>query len=239
MTPAPNNFHCTMRRGGVKQWGNQTTKNQNHMKKIIGSIIAIASLAFSLNAQVNPPPLTPTASGGVVLINPFPAPPAAPISSVLSNAPTSPGTFFGTVQSYFTSFNPSLEQTFHKTNEWDIWAGADNVQGSGMTASLGVSYNVWKFVSLESVTRNGSVAGTIVGQQFQLGLNKVVHDVKVTGFVGGGYDFNQKESYGILGARFIKALTENTFAGLSIEEHIGGSKIGNTPTVSILTGFNF
>lgn len=189
------------------------------MKKIIGTLCAFVALTFSLSAQINTNP--------------------APISSVLSNAPSNPGTFFGTVQSYFTSFNPAYEQTFRKSNEVDIWAGTDSVQGAGMTASLGVSYNLWKSVSLESITRNGSIGGVIVSQQGGVGYSKVVHDVKVTAYLHGGYSFQDKATYGAIGARFVKALTENTYAGLGIEERIGGKKVSNTPTISVLTGFNF
>lgn len=207
------------------------------------SIVAALFAAFSSSAQLTLPPASVPAP--IVL----PTPPMPPFSvtkpavitfGVPQDAPTNippQQTFFETVASYLTSQNTNL-LTFQKTNELDLWAGADYVTGVQVSASLGIEYNVYKKISIESVTRNAGIGGVVVSQQGGVGLNFVVHDVKLTGYLDGGYDFYNKRPYAALGIRAKKALTENTFAGIGMETPI--TKHGpQSPILTLFTGFTF
>lgn len=154
-----------------------------------------------------------------------------------SNA-TPAGSFFGTVQNYFTSFNTNLDATF-ATERGSLWTSFDSIQGGRvpLANSLGLSYNVFKAISAESVTRNSGIAGTVLSEQVGLGLNFIVHDTKLTGYADGGYAFSEpsQKLYGEIGLRVVKALTEHTFAGVGI----GLQVPANRQVLSASVGFTF
>lgn len=228
----------------------------------VAPIIEVAPPALPILAAPEPAPTVaaPDAPAAVATEEPAPSGSAlapAPIASAVvalimllcllfsggqasaqTNAvPTTPATFFTSVSQYFASFDTN-KTTFAKTNECDFWAGADYVSGVNISSSLGLEYQLWKKVSVESVTRNAGIAGTILSQQIGVGLNATLYDVKITGYLDGGYDFLHKQPYAALGARVKKALTQNTFAGLGLEAQV--MKHGSsTPTISIFTGFTF
>ena len=149
--------------------------------------------------------------------------------------PTTPGNFLQSVQGYFTTFNPALEGTF-RDNKGSLWAGADFNSGAHVSSSLGLDYLVWKNFSLESVTRNADVEGTVLSQQIGAGFNVIVHDAKLTGYIDGGYNLQKSKLFCEVGIRARKALTEHTFAGLSLGVVIESKA---SPTVSLFTGFVF
>ena len=145
--------------------------------------------------------------------------------------------FFSSVQSYFTSFNTNLDSTFQSKAQ--LWVGADSIQGgiSPMANSIGLSYSIWKAVSVESVTRNAGVAGTVVSSQLGLGLSFVVHDAKITAYGDAGYAFAEpgQKFYGELGVRVQKALTEHTFALVGIAAQLPQ----NRQVLTVGAGFTF
>ena len=151
--------------------------------------------------------------------------------------PTSTATFFDSVTGYFSSFNPELEDTF--TNRGTFWTSVDAMMGgsSPLVNSIGLSYDVWKLVSLEGVFRNSGVAGAIVDAQGGVGLNFRVHDVKLTTYVDGGYGFAESRDaiYAEIGVRVLKALTTHTFAGVGIAAQVPG----NRQVLSAFVGFTF
>ena len=152
--------------------------------------------------------------------------------------PPTPDSFVKTVENYFTSFDTNLDLTFGATNyRGSVIVGADYVQSVNISSSLGISYDIGKGFSAESTTRNAGIAGVILSQQAGIGYNLVIHDLKITGFIEPGYDFNSRQVYGAIGARLSKALTTHTFAGIGLEEHIG-SRV-STPILSVFTGFTF
>jgi len=144
-------------------------------------------------------------------------------SAVAASAQTNSGSFFNTVSGYFTTFNPSLTNTF--AAKTTLWTGVDSQQGSGSSLAneIGASYNVYGPLSLESVTRDGGVSGTLVSEQFGLGLNFIVVDTRLTLYGDAGYKLDsptgskfQDNLYGEIGIRVAKALTEHTFAWVGI-----------------------
>lgn len=171
-----------------------------------------------------------------------------------------PGTFFNSIQNYLTSFNTNLDSTFGNERA-AVWTGADSIQGGSvsMANALGISYDLKRFanrsdtnlfstsISAESVTRNSGIAGTLVSEQLGLGLNIIVHDVKLTGYLDGGYDlalkpesFNQviqtrDRLYGEVGIRVAKALTTHTYTGVGIAAQFPR----NSQVFSWIAGFNF
>lgn len=144
--------------------------------------------------------------------------------------------FVSTVQSYFTSFDTN-SQTFHRTNEVDVLVGADTQAGI-TSASLGLSYNLWKAVSIEEVTRGAGIGGVIVSQQLGVSVRKVIYDVNVQAYLDGGWSFTQKGMYAEVGLRALKAATANTFYGVGIAAQIDKTGV-RTPVLSIFTGFTF
>lgn len=169
-----------------------------------------------------------------------------PIQQSISQAPplpTSEGNFLQTVQAYFTSFNTNLDSTF-ATERAEFAAGVDSIQGGKvpLANSLRVSYdlpgtNWWHGLSLESVTRDGGVAGGFISSQVGLGINFVVHDAKFTVYCDGGYnivDSNNRE-YAEIGIRVSKALTTHTFGGAGV----GAILPGNSQTLQLFGGATF
>lgn len=155
----------------------------------------------------------------------------------------SPGSFFSTALSYFTAFNTNLDSTF-ANSKGSIWTGADSMQGARtpLANSLGLSYRVYNVISLESVTRNAGVAGTVVSQQFGPSLNFVVHDAKLSLYAHAGYELDAPAGgkfadkiYGEIGVRVCKALTEHTFAGVGV----GAQLPKNTQVFQVFAGIVF
>ena len=157
-----------------------------------------------------------------------------------TGVPTPPadnGSFLGTVQSYFTAFNTNLDNTFG-ASKGSIWTGVDSIQGGtvSLANSIGVSYNLYKMVSAEGVIRNGGVTGTILSYQGGLGFNFLVHDVRLTAYADGGYGTSGKDrTYGELGLRAQKALTEHTYAWVGV----GAQLPANRQIFSAGVGFTF
>lgn len=183
-------------------------------------------------ATVAPPPATNVASVT------FGEPPQNP-------PPATPQGFLSSVQDYFTSF--STLTTFTTNNTIDLWTGYEYVSGESSAVCIGVSYNTPVMLGpfrlgVESVTRNApGLAGTAIYSE-DVGVNLQLvpggHDVKVVGFLDGGYDWHVKSMGATVGARFFKALSDNTFAGIGIAERIT-SHTSNTPTVSVFAGVKF
>lgn len=161
-------------------------------------------------------------------------------AAVAVNAQTnSAPSFFGSVQNYFTSFDTN-STTFLADNV-DIWAGADTVDSSTTRASLGIAAMVYQHkLSIESITRSGAVGGTVVSQQFGVGYNITHFDTRFTGYIHAGYSLDSKRAYAAPGLRVMKALTANTYAGMSLELPFYFKRgAGVTPTISVFTGFRF
>jgi hypothetical protein len=144
-------------------------------------------------------------------------------AQLLTNAPplpTSQGSFINSAFGYFTSFNTNLDSTF-ATDTALLWTGVDSIQGAGVNLanSVGVSYKVWKAVSLESETRTTGIAGVLLSQQLGANLGFTVHDARLLLYADVGYaiDKSAKDKiYGEIGVRVLKALTANTFAYIGV-----------------------
>ena len=78
--------------------------------------------------------------------------------------------------------------------------------------SLGLEYLVYKQFSFDSETRFAGLTGNVKSQQIGVGYNVDVHDVRLTGFAAGGYDFETDKAYPVIGLRAKKLLTEHTFS---------------------------
>jgi len=166
---------------------------------------------------------------------------------------TPPQTFFQSTMNYFSSFNTNLADTF-ASDSVDVWAGADTVNNQTMAASFGIEYlpfhatstNAFASgLSLESVTRNSTVAGTVVSEQGGIGFGLTHIDTRLTGYIDFGHRFDTDQSYFAPGLRVKKALTDNTFAGVGLELPIylssghGLTSGAPAPTLSVFSGFRF
>ncbi len=156
-----------------------------------------------------------------------------------------PQSFFGTVSSYFTTHNLELTNTFG-AHKGEAWTSLDSIQGNGSTSAkladaIGLQYSVYDHLSLENVLRTSGIAGTIVGDQFGLGINFVIIDTKLTLYGDAGYNLENSSPkfkdnlFGEIGVRAKKALTDNTFAGVGL-----GVRIPNASQVyQVMVGFTF
>lgn len=120
-------------------------------------------------------------------------------------------TFFNSVTGYFTSFNTNLDSVF-TTHKGTLWVGQDWQGGAHASSSLGLEYVVYKGFSLDSETRFADLTGNVKSQQIGVGYNIDMHDVRITGFVAGDYDFESTNATADLGLRAKKLLTEHTFS---------------------------
>lgn len=190
-------------------WKNHRPYSDRHLGKL--TAILFFAMAFSAMAQTN------------------------------TNAPQN---FLSTIQGYFSHFDPTLTNTFSDSKRLDLWTGAEQNLGNNTAADLGIEFRAYTFsetvlsISLESVTKNAGIAGTILGTQAGVGLNYVYIDTKLTGYVDGGYDFLNERPYAEIGLRVKKALTVNTFAGIGIALPIEKGFTGR-PNIVIFTGFTF
>ena len=151
-----------------------------------------------------------------------------------------------TAKGYLTTFNPTLTSTFDPAKRLDVWTGAEQNQGNTTAADLGIELKVYSFgsaatlpyLSMESVTKNAGIAGTILGTQAGVGLNFVYIDTKLTGYADGGYDFLNARPYVEIGVRIKKALTDNTYAGIGLALPIERDFTGR-PNIVVFSGFTF
>jgi hypothetical protein len=212
------------------------------MNKFRSSLLLIAALACgSVMAQTNAD------------ITPIEAPTKTPTAAT---TPPASGTFFDSVAGYFTSFNLALDAPTAAARG-SLWTGADSLQGNGtvpLANALGLSYNLYQpatspvRIGIESVTRNSGVAGTLVSQQVGPALKFIVHDVTMTAYADGLYDFNPSthlnkkgktitdSAMGVeIGLRLQKQLTDHTFAGTGI----GARLPKNQQVFQVFAGFTF
>jgi hypothetical protein len=217
------------------------------MKNKIKSLVTVAVIAAGilLNAKAQTPPPSSGTVSPPFLVGPATDAPPVPTA----------GSFFGSVQSYFTSFNTNLDSTF-SLERGEAWAGVDSIQGGAVPLAncFGLSYNVYSptpaggtgpttgaplQISVESITRNSGVAGIVVSQAGGVGLSFIVHDAKLTLYADGVYNLTAKGGDSKLcaeiGLRAKKALTEHTFAFIGV----GAQLPKNAQVFSAGAGFTF
>lgn len=191
-----------------------------NIKSIIG-LLAIAG-CLTLNAQTNAPVVTTNSAGQVSV---------------------APASFPSQVMSWVGNIDTN-SQTF-TANRGSVWTGADYVQGVTVANSFGLEYKFgtnspW---AVQSVTRNAGIAGTIVGQEVNIGYSLYHHyDLDLSALAGGGYTWPKaaitKGAYGDVKLEIKKAMASRTFVGADIEEQLGGHG-QNAPIIGAFAGFTF
>lgn len=185
---------------------------------IIISVAAIFAASFTVvNAQNN--------------TNTIPDPP-----------PSNTGNILDAGVRYFSTWNTNYESTF-RDHKGSVWTGVGSVQGgqTPLVNEVGISRDIYKIFGAEAVTRDSGVAGTIVSQQAGVNANFVVHDAKLMVYLDGGYNFQATRDpgaskfFGEFGLRFLKALTENTYAGVGF----GNQVPDNVRILGAYAGFVF
>jgi hypothetical protein len=157
----------------------------------------------------------------------------AQLSTNTPATPTSQSSFFNQAFNWFTAADPALDGIFTNGSAL-LWAGVDSVQGGNATLvnEIGISYGVIKpqRLSLEAVTRNGGMTGTVMSQQLGVSLNFNLRDMRIAVYADGGYYLADSEitpgpsgkistsdrMYGEIGIRAFKALGQNTYAYVSL-----------------------
>ena len=160
----------------------------------------------------------------------------AATAQIGTNQPAVPAGAAGlgsTVVGYFTSFNPALDPAF-RDNRFTLWTGASSVQGGpqSLVNDVGASYDLWRpappagsstltAVGLSLDARNGGVAGTLVSVQGGPQFSVVVHDVKASLYLDGGYYAldavkSGDKLYGEVGVRVFKAFGLHFFGGVGM-----------------------
>jgi hypothetical protein len=177
----------------------------------------------------------------------------AQVSTNLPPQPTGLTDLGNTVLGYFTSINPALDSTFGASS-FDLWTGVSSVQGGPhpIVNDLGLSYDVWRpvpatnaavrtAISLETVIRDSGLAGSLESFQFGPGFSIIVHDVKLTAYLDGGYNFMDKTSkfkdrlFGEVGLRAKKAIGTHFYMGVGLGQQFPN----NIRVLSAFTGATF
>lgn len=174
------------------------------MKKLL---LLLPCLSLLLLSQVNAATTSnsPAPSGTIL----------APVSSPA--VPTDNSSFASSVGAYFTSLNPDLASTFG-ANPGTFWVGVVSAQGQSIPIQneIGISYAVYKALSVEAVERDGGVTGGIISAGAGLNLSAVVVDTKLTlaaDFVRDvAKEVKGQMNDAEISIRAAKALTTHTFA---------------------------
>jgi len=161
-------------------------------------------------------------------------------------ASVTPQSFFATVESYVTSFDTN-SQTFGTNSPWEIGAGASYQQGLNLG---GTAFIEWKpfggkgFV-VGDVSTFAGVVGTVAQQEVDLGYAFRHYDLELT-FGALGIDtfhpLGNGVPAGLKGGVFLeakKALTQNTFLGVKVQDQWGAKGTGAQPVATLFTGFTF
>lgn len=158
-------------------------------------------------------------------------------SAQTTNAITPAISFFGTVQSYLTSFNP--EYSFDG-NKVEVSIGADYAKGQSWADYITAQYNLGKW-DVQANFRNLGIGGDL--QSVQVGGGYALFqkfDTKVEGYIVGGYSFAREVGIIEPGIVVRKKATANTFyeLGLSWPIYTSGAQ-ATAPNIRIGTGFTF
>jgi hypothetical protein len=159
-----------------------------------------------------------------------------------TSSPTTPADFFSGLGSYFTSVNTNLTWT---NTPASLWTGVNYQAGVNTSAELGASYDLWKpspafALAPEGIVRNAGVAGTVVSGQAGAGISLFHYDLKVTGYLDGGYNSPLNSGFVEFGARLEKKMTVSTHAGIGLAwQKLFHGPAQNTPTVTAHLGWDF
>jgi hypothetical protein len=126
-----------------------------------------------------------------------------------TNAPTSPQSFFTTVEGYFTSFNTNL-LTFQTNHHADIYLGMDTIENTKIAASFNIDVDVYSGFSGHAVVRNDTILGHVFETQGGVAYSFVTFDTKISFGADLGYRFDTKQTYAAPRIEVKKALTDNT-----------------------------
>ncbi len=144
----------------------------------------------------------------------------------------------GSVTKWLTSFDTN--STTFSGASLELWTAANYQKGINTSMELGVSYDVWKPVSVEAVFRNIGVGGDLVSYAGGIGYSIVKYDVKITGYLDGGVNQFDSRSFAEFGVRFKKSLAAHTytFLGIGLQKEFGSHAI-LTPTITAGAGVTF
>lgn len=166
---------------------------------------------------------------------------ALPVVAQTNTPPQDAKQFYQTAMDWVTKFNPDLDGSF-TNNHGQLYMGVDNLQGSAanLADDIGISYKIWKSISLESNTRTTGIAGTILSEGFGFGLNFPIHDAQLTLYAEGVANLykgvaTSDRFCGEIGLRLQKALTTRTFAYIGIAAQLPK----NAQVFSAGAGFTF
>ena len=170
------------------------------LKLILTAALALACLApaiaqtnVSTNAPVNTSPTT---------------------ASTTNSVPQNAFDVLATAETWATSFNTNL--TTFTASKLDLWTGMNYQHGLNVSAEIGGQYNLWGPVSVEAIARNVGVGGDLMSGQGGIGVHVIHYDLKVTGYVDGGFNAVDGAGYVEAGVRFQKAISQSTFLLLGV-----------------------
>jgi hypothetical protein len=196
-----------------------------------------------MQAQTNY--VTTTNSAGVITSTPISVAPALVVATEPQGSLSTNGNFFGTVFSYFTSFNPALAGTFAVNNDYQAWVGASYQSGVYLGGVVGLEAQPFggaHGLTFRNVDTLAPTVGTLSDAEFDIGYSFVYVDLRITPFAGVDDNILGKDYGAAFGVEIEKALTSNTFAGAYIE---GKSDDGNLDTrqgqmvVGLMAGATF
>lgn len=156
--------------------------------------------------------------------------------------PTTPAAFFANAGSYLSTVNTNLTWTNTPT---DFWTGANYQSGVNTSAEIGGSYDVWRLsataaIAPEAVIRTFGGSAQIISGQAGAGISLFHYDLKITGYVDGGYNNPLDSGFVEFGARLKKKMTVSTYLGTGIYySHVFQGNTKDTPGATAYVGWAF
>lgn len=156
--------------------------------------------------------------------------------------PTNPLQFVQQAGSWLSSFDAN--KTWSNTPA-DLWTAMNYQSSVNTSAEIGGSYDIWYptaklALAPELVFRNAGVSGTIQSGAGGLGLSALYFDLKLTGYVDGGYNPSLSCGFVEVGARMKKKMTTSTYAMFSISWDANFTKrVANQTAPTITAGLGW
>lgn len=138
-------------------------------------------------------------------------------AQVTNDVPTLPPQHvFDVAMQYFTSFDTSLASTW-TNHHGTFFAAAEFEQGAHAGSQLGLSYSIYKGFGARGTVHFADLTGATKRLDLGIEYGYNIVDVKLSGYIVGGFDEQTRKGYCEVGVTVAKALTQHTyvFTGLA------------------------
>lgn len=142
---------------------------------------------------------------------------AAPVPQIHTNALTG-------LWDQFTGWiaSPDTNNLTLETTQWRVETGPAIQSGVAISDDFFIQRNFTNRLAAISETRNASIGGTIVSQEFGVGYNLYQkYDTELTPFLAGGYRFDKHEGVGSIGVVLRHMINKVAYIAPGIQLDVG------------------